>query len=679
MKKNLFFIILISLSLSGYSQLSAPIAVDDTVFFSFGETITFNPTQNDYDTTGLDVIIDRISDAYGCDIISFNDTTVTFKMNDYMLGQQANRKLKIQYELETVNYPIPVWGNIYLFNKDLIIDTLQVNQIRTPIYPMNIQFWDAYFDGGEANYHYPKDSSSTTIFNSGLWIGGKSADNELHIAAERFRQVGTDFWPGPLSVDGYAATDSVNAGNWLRTWKVSRVEINNHIRDFSNPDYEMPEAILNWPAHGDADKNQDEFIAPFVDVDQDLEYRPELGDYPFIKGDVTVFFVYNDQLEHTETEGLPMGVEIHCMAWALEDQREEIPYNSTVFYSYKIINRSTSDYYDTYLGVFTDFDLGYAWDDYVGCHVDNGNFYVYNGRETDGSGEPESFGDEIPSQSTCILGGPFMDEDFIDNPSDQCDESVNGAGFGDGIADNERYGMTSFSYFNGSGVYAMSDPQYAPEYYSFIKGEWKDNSSFLYGGNGHYSAGGDSLYPTKFMFPDDSDDCHWGTGGLDPGYAWTDASAGNQYGDRRGLASMGPFTFEAGSVEYLDIAYVTAPYTEEKASKELLQDYIAEIRQDYLENPMNFGFQYTGIEEVNQKESLLIVYPNPIDGDEIRFEIDESTNTTYVIYNTAGQVVQSGSLPAQSQQLLNVGSLNNGWYLLEIKTNEKTYRSKLIK
>jgi hypothetical protein len=28
----------------------------------------------------------------------------------------------------------------------------------------------------------------------------------------------------------------------------------------------MPEAIENWPAHGDPDLNQDEFIAPFVDV-----------------------------------------------------------------------------------------------------------------------------------------------------------------------------------------------------------------------------------------------------------------------------------------------------------------------------------------------------------------------------------------------------------------------------
>ncbi len=199
-----------------------------------------------------------------------------------------------------------------------------------------------------------------------------------------------------------------------------------------------------------------------------------------------------------------------------------------------------------------------------------------------------------------------------------------------------------------------------------------------YGGDGHASGGGDSLLPSRFMFPGDSDPCHWGTGGVDPGPLWTEETAGNAPGDKRGLASMGPFTFEAGSVEYLDIAYVTAPYTEEKASKELLQDYIAQIKQDYLVDPQKFGNQFVGVEPI-QKDELLVVYPNPVDGDEIRFEMDESAHTTYVIYNTAGQVVQSGSLPSQSQQLLNVGSLNSGWYVLEIKTNEKLYRSKLIK
>ncbi len=100
--------------------------------------------------------------------------------------------------------------------------------------------------------------------------------------------------------------------------------------------------------------------------------------------------------------------------------------------------------------------MGYAQDDYVGCHVENGNFYAYNGDDYDEDDFTEydstfGFHEKIPSQSVCILGGPFMDDDNLDNPLCECNESINGAGFGDGEVDNERYGMNRFSYFSNSG------------------------------------------------------------------------------------------------------------------------------------------------------------------------------------------------------------------------------------
>lgn len=556
---------------------------------------------------------------------------------------------------------------------------------------MNVQFWNAY-NGLYENpiYHYPKNAKTSTFYNMGLWMGGKDAEDNLHFAGERYRQWGSDFWPGPLSQGNELSSDSVVAGQWLRTWKVSREEVDLHRTNYNDPNYIIPEAIASWPAHGDPNKNQAEFIAPFVDVDQDMEYHPELGDYPFIKGDETIFFVYNDQLEHTESDGLPLGLEIHCMAWAL-DHDEESPYNSTIFYSYKIFNRSNETYYDTYLGLFADFDLGFAADDYVGCHVENGNFFAYNGDDFDegfitDAGTPfadtiPGYGSSIPSQSVCILGGPFMDEDNLDNPLGNCDEGINGAGFEDGEVDNERYGMGSFFYFNNGGPLYLNDPNSADEYYNLLEGKWVDGTQMCYGGNGHPSAGGDSLFPAKFMFPGDSDACHWGTGGIDPGFheLWTEETAGNQPNDRRGMSSMGPFTFEAGSAEYLDIALVTAPGDQGKSSKELLQDFIGQIKTDYLMNPQDFGNQHVGIEDDIQKESFLKVYPNPINGYRIHFRIPKSNNVSYIIYNTAGQLVQEASLEAQENQTIEVGNLNSGWYILEVQADNKTYRSKLIK
>lgn len=674
MKKLLFFLFV---STTMMQLLAQPVAVNDTVYFKFGETYTINPIANDYNPSGEDVKISNVFDGYEYELLSFNDSLLIFKMKDYFTSLDANPlQLKIKYQLDYEN-PISSYGYVHLIPEEIKIDTLESNLIKTPIFPMNLQFRDPFYNTYEPNFQYPAGSTTSTMYSSGLWIGGKTAENELHLSAERYRQFEIEFWPGPLSVDGYITTDSVNAANWFRTWKVTRDEVNNHRNNFNQPNYIMPEAIENWPAHGDPLLNQDEFIAPFVDVDHDLEYHPENGDYPFIKGDVSVFFIYNDVLDYSPGDGYetsPLGVEVHCLAWALNEHRDQDAYNNSIFYSYKIINRSNTDYYDAFIGLSADFDIGYPTDDYVGCNVENGNFFGYNGDDND-----INYGSQIPSQSVCILGGPFKDEDGIDNPSGLCDESINGSGFGDGEIDNERLGMTRFTYNNNTASTYSSDPIFAEEYYNYLTGLWKDSSTIVFGGDGSVNNGGIQNLPSRFMFPGESDPCHWGTDEVNPGFIWTEETNGNIAGDRRGIAVMGPFTFEAGSVEYVDIAYVTAPYTEDKSSKELLQDYIVEIRHDYLEDPMDFGFQYTGIEESAQKENLLEIYPNPVDGDQIWFELETMEQAVYIIYNSAGQQVLSGQLPAQKQQQIDLSSMNSGWYLLEIKTENKTYHSKLIK
>ncbi|OYT16400.1 MAG: hypothetical protein B7C24_08035 [Bacteroidetes bacterium 4572_77] len=556
------------------------------------------------------------------------------------------------------------------------VDTLYTNDIKATIFPQNLQFADAYSGSFSLGYFYPADSPTSTLFTYGLWIGGNDSDGNLHIAAETFRQQGEDFWSGPLSDDGLATTDLANSENWFRSWKVDREEIIAHIANYQDTNYLMPEAIENWPAHGDANLNQADFLAPFVDMDGDLEYHPELGDYPFIKGDQTIFFIYNDQLEHTETEGEALGVEIHCMAWAVNDVKNTEAYNSTMFFSYKFFNRSSDTYYDTYIGTFADMDIGNAIDDYVGCHVENGNFFGYNGDDFDeDNNETIGYGANIPTQSITILGGPFMDDDNIDNPLGECNESINGAGFGDGIIDNEMYGMNRFVYFNNDGS-PIGNPQTAPDHYNYMRGLWKDGNSIIYGGNGYSSNGGGTA--ARFMYPGESDPCNWGTNGLATDI-WTEETEGNTPDDRRGLASMGPFTFEAGSVHYLDIAMVTAPGDAGKNSKDLVQDYIAQIKQDYLVNPSTFGNQYVGLNDDINKQEQLLVYPNPVVGDIINFELAQAQKAEYYIYNAAGQIVYKGTLAAQKQQSINIGQLNSGWYILELKTEEQVLRSKIIK
>lgn len=687
MKKFILFSFLLSFSLSVISQIKSPVAVKDTVYIDLGETYTIYPLVNDYDPDGGDLIIEECTTGYPntISILQFSDTSITFKVIDYAVGESHHFSLR--YKLASEEFTPYCQSNITMIT-EIPHDILLTNDIKARIFPQNIQFWNAYarvYDDSHG-FMYPADEKTSTIFSYGLWVGGLDENDQLHLAAETFRQRGVDFWSGPLSDDGLATTDTANCGNWFRTWKVDRSEIYAHIANFQDASYEMPEAIASWPAHGDPALNQAEMIAPFVDVDGDLEYHPELGDYPFIKGDQSIFFVYNDQLEHTESEGAPLGVEIHCMAWAIDEVKSSQAYGSTIFMSYKIFNKSDQTYHDTYIGTFADFDIGNSANDLVGCHVENGNYFGYNGTETDpdmpnGVDTTFGYGSNIPTQSICILGGPFLDADGIDNPSGSCNESINGAGFGDGIIDNEMHGMSHFIYFYNADNQYSPDPQYAAEYYNYMKGIWQDGSAMVYGGNGHVSNGGNADYPARFMYPGDSDVCHWGTNGLDHGMGeWTEITAGNNPTDTRGTSSIGPFTFEPGSVHYLDIALVTAPGDAGKSSKDLVQDYIAQIKQDYLVNPSKFGNQYVGIEETDAIKEEIKVYPNPVDGDIINFELTCTQNTEYKIYNTAGQVIISGNLEQSiKNHQINIGELQSGWYILEINNNGRILHSKIIK
>lgn len=134
----------------------------------------------------------------------------------------------------------------------------------------------------------------------------------------------------------------------------------------------------------------------------------------------------------------------------------------------------------------------------------------------------------------------------------------------------------------------------------------------------------------------------------------------------------------SGSAHYLDIALVTAPGDQEINSKDLLQDYVAEIKQDYLKNPEEFGNQYLSIPEETKISEQLVVYPNPADGDIIRFELSNTEEAAYFIYNATGQMIESGNLAAQKTHALNIAHLQSGWYILEVKTDGRVLRSKLI-
>lgn len=328
-----------------------------------------------------------------------------------------------------------------------------------------------------------------------------------------------------------------------------------------------------------------------------------------LKGDQTLWWIFNDKGNaHTESGSEnPIGLEIRAQAFAFTMNNE---INNMTFYSYEIINRSTFTLTNTYFSQWVDPDLGYAADDYVGCDVKRGLGYCYNGTSSDGPGTGAYTGTP-PAIGIDFFQGPYMDPDGRDNPKidettfiqnypelvaqytdpgtgmlnpilladdaekfidcwypaskdsvDAC--AINGVNFGNGIVDDERFGMRRFVYYNNSSA-SNGEPDKATDYYNYLRGIWKDGSRMKYGGNG-YNTGINDAIVADFMFPGNSDVWGWGTrtnGHEDYGKTnvWSETTAGNAPGDRRFMQSAGPFTLKPGAINYITVGIPFAQAT----------------------------------------------------------------------------------------------------------------------
>ena len=80
----------------------------------------------------------------------------------------------------------------------------------------------------------------------------------------------------------------------------------------------------------------------------------------------------------------------------------------------------------------------------------------------------------------------------------------------------------------------------------------------------------------------------------------------------------------------------------------------------------------------NNEEKGFAIFPNPA-SDIITFNIDNANNVdlTLNIYNLVGKLVRT-ELIKQGQQQISIGDLNNGIYIIEMKSQEWVDKTKLI-
>lgn len=429
---------------------------------------------------------------------------------------------------------------------------------------------------------------------------------------------------------------------WEKIWKVTQGQIDQFRADQavgavawnSYPDIET------WPAHGDISKGEMANQAPFIDVNNDGNYDPlNDGDYPCIKGDQALWWTFNDDAAfHTESGGASFGVQVKAMAYSYDcDGPCPTPWlDHTTFYQYKIINRSTTNYQDVYLGVWMDIDLGNYSDDYIGSDSALGLAFGYNGNAIDAGAT--GYGANPPAFGTKLL------------------ETPNGGG------------MTNMMYY-ANDFSTTGNPELPDHFYNYLRSQWKDGTPLVSTGNG-YGAG----TPTNYAFSGDAGFC--GT----PVFGWSEVSAGNMPFDRRFLQSYGPFDLNAGDEVTFEVAAIWARgmYNDNLGSVCELKNAADSMQTWFNAQPV------CNPSVVNRAEPVLAaevnIYPNPTQ-DQVFVDFDEplKREMQLQIFDQLGRLVHSQSLMSGSSKLtVSTSSLADGVYLMKFQSEKEGFAHKLV-
>lgn len=465
------------------------------------------------------------------------------------------------------------------------------------------------FSGG---LEIPKNSGKKSIGLTQFWIGGKSNGN-LHIAAQ-LNNSQRDFWAGPLDTLNNQAADSTT---WNVIYKVTKQETTTHRTNYNKQGYIMPNGIEFWPGSSPPNKGFAKVLAPFVDFNANRIYEPELGEYPFIRGDEAAYFIANDNANtHFASGGLPMGVEVHGMVYQFANEPDV---ENTVFLQLSFINRSTNNYDSVFAGVWSDFLLGDASDNYISTLPTKNAYLVYNGDTMDGTAN--GYGLNPPSQAVVFL-------------SHKLDQTMEIA------MDNSPRGI----------------PTKPQEFYNYLKHTWRDGKPLTDGSNGY-----NSLRDTFHIY--NGDPCTLN--------GWTELGSAFPAGKRTMLGSIGPVSLPAKGFLRMDMAFVWARGSSGQLSSVCdLNAAIDDVTSFYKSEIVNTP-------KLISKTNFYI-YPNPTNNKAV-IEVDNSLESRFEVevFNAQGQVVITANF-SNKQFQLNTSHLAEGLYFVKVAGETSFAMQKLL-
>ncbi|MBC7778266.1 MAG: hypothetical protein H7246_22730 [Phycisphaerae bacterium] len=452
------------------------------------------------------------------------------------------------------------------------------------------------------SFQIPADSATTTLISHSPWLAGKDITGNLQVSASTFG--------GTFDNDYRVGIGSSPASDFNRLWSVTREEISVVRRDFGEDgvlDSPPPFDLLTWPAKGNphfrqnldftcVSTNPDSLPAPFIDINSDGVYNVFEGDYPQIKGDRMLWWAITDYAAHNQSQSQPLGVDILISAFAY-DCPQNGSVQQSVFAEYQVINRSGQTYTDTYLGFYSDPDLGCDEDDNLGTIPQTNSYYVYNQDAIDGnpgtscpSGAP-TFGEHIPIETITLL----------------------------------NHSLDHAMYYNRGGG-GQGDPGAPNEFYSYLQSHWADGTPLTVGGSG-YNPGNPTPTPTNFVFPDNPSDPQ----------GWSMCTANLPLADRRMLNSHGPFTFAAGDTFTMRMAFTFHPDIPHPCPDVagMVQPTLLQIQAWYDDGTLDAHLDLGGVLALAPGQSLVLdaTQPNPA----TTYSWSTGQSTPSIIVNHTGE------------------------------------------
>lgn len=559
-------------------------AMEDVYFdYQIGDQMVFNPraylTIADSIEYGVSLDIDGPGEVslegeqlvYHCDIEKL--PYYYFDAQDHITDM-----LTCRYSYSIDGFPVFLEQHFY-FKYDLAANYsfLDINHFNIPVSPLGMHY--------NSNYQ-PTNSmiNEDDVFQQiKPWMANDYHDEgRLQMSADRWLNNGFDFFSGPIA-DEYSAEYE---DKYFRTWKITKEQIDFHIQNYSQGTYEIPEAILNWPAgnisyHGELYEQAD-----FVDINENGEYEPEEGDYPKISGDMAILYIINDGRFVAEKDLIwnldSLHVDVFALVYAF-DRPESDLFQNTFFVKYKVVNKSSMSYPEFRFSQWVQYSYMFGQQN-IACDTVLNIFYAYPRND---------MGNFV---SAVTLLNKKMDK-FLT--------------FGD--VDNNPY-------YHYAHMVGRNDG----DFQSYHEPSWAEYA------------------PLDYAFPSAIDDPNgWS--------AYTHFDGVNVYGGWDGVASFESDELTAGAIEYYELAF-SVYTQENPDYFELVEESLGQVSdliECYQNDSIPGGGSFTGLNEnLNIQESAIQIYPNPARST-LYIQTNLSNLKTYRIYSLHGQLLEESKFEAQ--------------------------------